>query len=317
MSRIVYLTWPTGEITGGIKLIFQHVALLTEAGLPAVVASEDAVAPSWFDTSATVISTSDVGNQDVLVFPENHAKLLGNEQFRPNKKVVYCQNQFMAYRGLGSCQDYREHGVCGMLALGRLAADFCRHRFPSLPVISVPAAISDQFGFQSTKTLQIAFAPRKRDFEAAFIHDLFSFRNPRWRDVRWLMIDGQDESVVAQVLKRSAIYLSLQRYESVGISALEAMACGCVVAGFTGQGGREYASGANGFWAEEDDVVECTKQLERGVNCVTSRDSMRVEEVLEAANRTAKYYSTDRLGKRIIPFWRSFLEVGDWPPIDA
>jgi len=41
------------------------------------------------------------------------------------------------------------------------------------------------------------------------------------------------------------------------------MACGCVVAGFTGFGAREFATTQNGFWAEEDDCLECAGQLAR------------------------------------------------------
>ena len=41
MPRIAYLSWPAAEISGGIKVAFQHVALLNAHGQAAVVATED------------------------------------------------------------------------------------------------------------------------------------------------------------------------------------------------------------------------------------------------------------------------------------
>jgi len=52
MPRIVYVSWPATEISGGIKAAFQHVEILTEAGLDAAIASRDSSAPGWFKTDA-------------------------------------------------------------------------------------------------------------------------------------------------------------------------------------------------------------------------------------------------------------------------
>ena len=65
----------------------------------------------------------------------------------------------------------------------------------------------------------------------------------------------------AAAMGEAGVFLSLGRLESLGLTPLEAMACGCIVAGFTGIGGQEYASPANGFWAAEDDFPSCIKQL--------------------------------------------------------
>src|SRR5207247_924583 len=71
MPRIVYICWPPTEISGGIKVAFQHVELLTEAGMQAVIATKDAQKPDWFDTTGEVIAHEAIAADDVLVFPEN------------------------------------------------------------------------------------------------------------------------------------------------------------------------------------------------------------------------------------------------------
>jgi len=116
-------------------------------------------------------------------------------------------------------------------------AEFCRRRFPALPTVVVPVFVDRRlFHFQAEKRLQIAFSPRKRPMEAAFIRDLFCADHPEFRNIPWVEIAGVSEHKVADILKHSAIYLSLCRFEALPLSILEAFVCGCVTAGFTGFG---------------------------------------------------------------------------------
>ena len=163
------------------------------------------------------------------------------------------------------------------------------------------------FHFQANKKLQIALAPRKRPMEAAFVQDLFRATHPEWRAIPWIEIAGRAETEVAAILKESAVYLSLCRFEAVPLSILEAFACGCVVAGFTGTGGREYTTTKNGFWAEEDDCLACAEQLARAVRLITAGGPAH-SDMLEAAGIAASYYSRQRLAARLTEFWKKFLE---------
>jgi len=163
------------------------------------------------------------------------------------------------------------------------------------------------FHFQPQKRLQIAFAPRKRPLEAAFIQDLFRAENAEFRSIPWMQITGVSEQQVATILKDSAVYLSLSRFEAAGLSILEAMAGGCVVAGFTGFGARDYTTAANGFWAAEDDCLDCVDQLRRAVRLVTDGGVMH-RDMLKAANIAASHYNAERFGKRVVEFWRGFLD---------
>jgi len=313
-QRIVYLSWPPSEITGGIKMAFAHVEALREAGREAVIATPGAAMPMWFPSHAPVIDPSElVAGQDILVFPENHHRFLKSLASWPNRKLVLCQNQYMVHRGLKGSRDYADFGVNGILCVGRQAADFCRRRFPTTPISSVPVFIDhDMFCFQPQKQLQIAYTPRKRPLEAAFIQDLFRAENPAFRNIRWVEITGVPERKVAEILKTSAVYLSLCRLESVGLTALEALACGCVTAGFTGFGAREYTTAKNGFWAIEDDCLDCVTQLARATQLVMAGGPPH-REMLEAAHISASYYSRQRFASRLVEFWKSYLS-GDGAP---
>jgi len=52
-------------------------------------------------------------------------------------------------------------------------------------------------------------------------------------------------------MRQSAVYAAFPLREGLGLMCLEAMASGCLVVGYTGQGGMEYATMYNGHWIEE------------------------------------------------------------------
>ena len=56
--RIVYLSWPATEVTGGIKAGMRHVEFLLEAGIEAIVAAPGGQAPGWFNTKAPIVDVS-------------------------------------------------------------------------------------------------------------------------------------------------------------------------------------------------------------------------------------------------------------------
>jgi hypothetical protein len=252
-------------------------------------------------------------DRDVLVFPENHHEML--QTFAPwrSRKVVFCQNPFMVIRGLGDSRDYAHFGVSGILCAGRYVADYCHLRFPSLPQAIVPVCVDrERFHFQGPKKLQIAYTPRKRPFEMAVIRDLCLARYPQFHAIPWVKIDGASETQVATILNTSAVYLALCRFEASGLTILEALASGCMVAGFTGQGGRQFTNARNGFWAEEDDCIGCAEQLAQAVRLATE-GGPRYRDVLEAADESTRPYSRQHMARSLAEFWRAFLSGTSFP----
>jgi hypothetical protein len=308
-ARIVYLSWPAKEITGGIKQAFIHVEALRAAGLEAAVATVDAEPPGWFETTAPMIDLAHVvRDNDILVFPENHHVLLAQFASWANHKAVFCQGWHAVIRGLGGRRDYSEFGIEHILCAGRYAANYCRTRFSSMPVDIVPVSVDPRrFGLPAQKKLQIACAPRKRGLEAAFIRDLFRAAHPQYRPIPWVEIRDTTEAQTAAILGASAVYLSLCRFETCPLSILEAMASGCIIAGFTGLGARQYTTDRNGFWAEEDDCIQCTEKLVEAVRLATEGGAQR-SDLLEAAHVTASYYSPERLARSVVGFWRNFTK---------
>ena len=309
MARIVYLTFPANEITGGIKIAFQHVEALRKSGLNAVTASQGAVRPKWFNTNAPVADVSTVTDNDILVFPENHNLLLKLFIKKPNRKLVFCQNQYYVVGGLGGSggvRDYADFGVSGIICSSRSVADYCQMRFPKMPMAIVPVGIDPNLFKIKPKKLQVAFVPRKRPMEAMFIWDLFCAKNPEFASMPWIAMQNATESQVAEVLSESAIKLSLCRFESFGLTILEAMLSGCVVVGFTGFGAREFTTTKNGYWSEEDDCLRCVELLGSAVR-LAQKGGPVYTDLISAARVTALSYSLKAMNSAVTEFWTNYL----------
>src|ERR1700732_2833238 len=102
----------------------------------------------------------------------------------------------------------------------------------------VPYSIDTLRFHPAAKQKRIAFMPRKRPIEAAYIRDMFRFTYPEYRDWQWQELNHLSEVEIAQAMNEAQIFVSLSRLEGFGLTPLEAMAAGCVVAGFTGIAGR-------------------------------------------------------------------------------
>ncbi|HSH89864.1 MAG TPA: glycosyltransferase [Ramlibacter sp.] len=311
MPRIVYLSWPATEISGGIKAAFQHVELLVEAGQDALLASVNGEGPGWFETSARIVKLDQVTPSDVLVFPENNPQLFQAFATWRNPKVVFCQNPFLACQGLAGAASYADFGVSHIMCPSHTVMHFCRRRFPGMKLGYTPFYVDhSRFVYTEEKTLQIATIPRKRPMEFSAINDLFRANYPQFRHLKWLYLHQAKEAKIAEVMAQSAVFLSLARLEAHPMTTLEAMASGCVVAGFSGvAGGTDSATARNGFWAPEDDVVACVDQLARAVQLAVDRDAAW-RETIDAGRRTAYEYRREESARLLMAFWsRTLLEL--------
>jgi glycosyltransferase involved in cell wall biosynthesis len=139
-------------------------------------------------------------------------------------------------------------------------------RHPALRPFLLPCGIDrNVFRPAPARSKTILFMPRKRPVEAVYIRDIFRYTYPEHKDWQWIEVEGKTQDDVARLMGRGGVFLALSRMESLGLTPLEAMASGCIVAGFTGLGGDEYAREENGFWASEDDFKGCVEKLKQAV----------------------------------------------------
>lgn len=287
MGRIIYLCpFPGDVITGGVKTAYRHVELLAEMGYDAWV-WQPAGKPFWFASTARRLdglSPETVRPDDVLVFPEvidfpEFGPLLHTR--RPCTKLLFCQNQYYVFNDLIPRTTYAQLGFrdvfCSCEAIKRMLESVLGLQDVAL----IPYDIDRDKFRPRAKTLRIAAIPRKMPRHASMIGFMFKAKYPDTRHVPFTVIENFTEDQLAETLGTSDILLALSHFEGLGLIPIEAMASGCLIAGYHGYGGLEYARPENGFWFgadEHEGVADALHQLVKGIeNREPWIDSMRAE----------------------------------------
>lgn len=294
MRRVIYLSpFARTEITGGIKTVFRHVELLRAMGIEASVCAPDGM-PVWFSSKATltapVAPLSDKGN--LVVFPE----ILGGPLAQaariatPAAKALLCQNQYYAFNELIPRFTYAELGFVKLMTVSDVAKSFLERVFAPATFEVLPVWVDERMFFPRQKELRIAVMPRKLPRQYELIRNIFQLKFPRLRHVPWDVIVDKSEAEVAESLGHAAILLALNSMESVGLVPLEAMASGCVVVGFHGYGGLEYATAANGLWTRPDYLEETADTLAEVLTGI-ERGEERWQGMREAGEATARRFN--------------------------
>jgi glycosyltransferase involved in cell wall biosynthesis len=308
MPRIIFFSPPADVINGGIKYLFRMVETLSGFGHDAVVIEEFERRPVWFPSTVPIVGQSALEPRadQIYVLPEDQTHMLTPFRDWPQRKVVYCQNHFYSTYRLGDLQDYADYGVAHILCSSQTIAAHARMRHPRLKAHIIPYSIDTAMFRPAAKHDRIAFMPRKRSVEAAFIRDTFRFQYPQFRSWQWQELNNLGENDIARAMSEAKVFLSLSRLEGFGLTPLEAMAAGCVVAGFTGIGGREYATDANGFWAAEDDFPACVAHIAAAVE-LCNRDAAAREAHAAACRKTIANYTPEIFVRAVKDAWTGIL----------
>lgn len=307
--QVIFVSAPTGKINGGIKQMFRHAEQLQKLGYAVAVYERDQKRPAWFASSVPLVGDNifDEVKNKTFVLPEDQPEVLEQMLEWDADKIIYAQNHYYAALGLGpNRRSFADYKVRAILCAGDTIRRYCQMRHEAIPAYTVPCGIDRAMFAPKLKKNIIAFFPRKRPLEAIFMQDLFKHLYPHWRHWEWKAIDNAHERDAAAVLGEARVFLSLARLDGFGLTALEAMSAGCVVAGFTGNGGRDYATPNNGFWAEEDNPEDGVKQLGAAMALVEAGEAA-VAKYQASCATTLKRYSPEAFAASIEKYWGQLL----------
>jgi FkbM family methyltransferase len=310
--RIIFFLAPFSVPFGGVATILEHVRVLSKNGISAWVAMPEQPTLDFYQTDVPTIIYRDsleVSDDDICVFPEG---LLGYSQAvkgHPAKRLMFCQNQYYLPFSSRPELGFSEFHLDGVIA-SSLAVQSCLEEVYGLENIPlIPYAIDPStYVRESNKKRQIAFMPRKLGDYVPFIQATFVRIYPDYADVSWVAIHQMTRREAAKVLSESAIFLSLSDKESFGLPPLEAMASGCVVAGFHGDGGREYMHEGNGWWAETGDWRACVHGLAAALTTF-DKGGEGLEGYHRRAMQTVEAYSVEVMEEKLLAYWRHEIAV--------
>jgi hypothetical protein len=294
VTRIIYVFFSSGGVQGGHKMILRHVETLRDLGFDAYAYTGRVnQSPWWFEHRAPVLVEEPLSpDRDILVLPDDGETVLKQFAARTYRVFVFVQNPYLyAAKGMGVVAQYPAERFPGFLTVSAGTEALLKRLYPSAVVDKV-RAFADERVFRpgASREHAVALVPRKRKLEAEMIGAFFRGLHPEHAGLPWRAIPDSSERDVAAAFADSSVFLSLSRLESVGMTPLEAMASGALVAGFTGLGGREYASPDNGFWVEEDDCVAAADAVARACD-LARRGGPELTRRLEAGYETARAWS--------------------------
>ena len=313
-KRIIYVMHPFDVPFGGVANIYRHVEVLHGHGMPAFVALPRLPVRDFYGSTAPILLYSGklrdhVRAGDVLVIPEGFASVASELAGTAARRLMFCQNQHYLPFSPDPRRGFAEFCVDGVIASSRAISDFFRDIYGLADVAVLPYAIdSARFGAAAQKKRQIAYMPRKLRGEVAFMMATFKRRHQRHAEIPWIDIDNVSQAESARLLGESAVFLSLSHRESFGLPPLEAMACSCLVAGFDGGGGREYATPGNGWWAEQGDWKGAIDGLAAAFDLLDGGGPDLLARQ-RAAEATVRRYSPARLESELLAFWTTELQA--------
>jgi hypothetical protein len=302
--------WP--HPSGGHKHIRLLASCLNELGVQAQLVFVDGTAAAdWsFDIQVPIASFGmedglrAVQRDDVVVLPENNlGAYLQAVSGWPGRKAVLNQNGYYALQSRPA-GGYARHGVDFVIATTPFIASLAhavfgmeRRRILSIPCLVDLPASKPAVDASVRVPDSVCYMPRKLPDHIQQIRSLVAGRFPR---VHWRPIVDAKEGEVARVFRQSGVFLSTQDREGFGLPAVEAMSCGCVVAGYSGSGRfpHPYATKGNGFWAPDRSIPVAADSLCRALDLVR-QGGPPLRRLRAAGQKTAKAYSRKSFEKAV------------------
>jgi len=272
--------------------MFRHVEILRSLGFDASVFSPKG-RPLWMTTDAPLFEAGEpyASADNIVVFPEPLNGKLGRLACAEMEatKALLCQNQYSIFNETFPQHGFEELRFRRLITVSEIARGFLERTFAPAKFDVIPVWLDEKIFYPRRKSMRIAAAPRKLPVQLRLIQQIFHQKYPDLREVPWDWIHDRSEAETAEILGSASVYLSMSDRESLGLTPLEAMASGCVVVGFHGYGGQEYATDANGIWLRPDHLEETADAVAKVVYAIEANENW-IEEARTAGFATARRF---------------------------
>ena len=267
---------------GDIPIIFNHCDILNKNGIeaiPIVIDNRFGMNLDWFyhDTAAQRMGRDFIYNicdDDVLICPSTMCSAIS--LFSKGKKFLFVQN-YSKY-SIGSAEVYNYDGI---ITLKGYCEDYIK-QYTKVPVYSVLNGIDLKLYNckvpQKNKNSVLILYRKNMEIIDKFLKDMpQKIKDYFVFDVKYKHLHTQ---VLIEEYKKHDIYLTLSYPEGFSLTPLEAMACGCIVGGFTGGGGSLYMKNEETALVVEDgDINGIYKILERIIDGEEIKEKLRINSL--------------------------------------
>ncbi len=298
--------------TGGELVNLQAVATLNQMGVRAVALVNGNTQTNDLP-DGLVLPLERMGPDrrfrpdDIIVIPEYYRDAFRHFATVPCHRIAHTQGPFLTFRGFDSIQNMNANGLYAGITCSTFGKDMMLRMGSNLTWQVVTPFVHPLFHEREVaKKLQVAYIPDKRPKEAPVVYSLFRQMYPEFNNVPWMPIVGMSRRACADVMAESAVFASFSYLEGLGLPPLEAMSSGCLVCGFDGHGGSDYARPDNGLWVKEGDHGGFAHAVAAALKlCQAGGDETKRQ--LTAGKKTAALYSRSRFERELLAAWRIII----------
>lgn len=249
---------------------------------------------------------------DFLAIPEIWAQYIPKLKTRA-KIVILNQNPFNTFWG-GSFNKnefkipYFYNNVVATIVFSEHNLSYMKYIFPHLKVYRAKYGYNSKlFKYSAQKRKQIAFMPRKCRKDAIQIVEMLKIRRTL-QGFEMIEIHEVQEKEVAEILRESLIFLSFSQKEGLGMPVAEAMACGCIVIGYHGQGGKELFKEEFSYPIEYHDLINFTKKVEEVIRQYEINKEYLIKKGELASQFIHQRYSLESEEAAIVRIWTKIIK---------
>jgi glycosyltransferase involved in cell wall biosynthesis len=338
----IYILCPdSNSPIGGVKVIYRHVDILNKYGYTAFVLHQKRnFRCTWFDNSTKIAyirnsalrkvfskaremftpidvneipikggRSTRIGKDDYLVIPEKFGLDLAYIG-KGIRKIILNQNGYLTFKGYSFAKSrrytpYNNKDVLGVLVNSTHCQDYINYAFPQVTAYRFYLSIDPRmFSYSANKKKKICFSKIKNTYDAMQVINILKFRNAL-HDFEIYPFSKKSERDVAEILRESLIFLSLGNREGFGLPAAEAMACGCIVIGYHGGGGKEFFQPDLSFPVEDGDIVGFARTIEKVIEAYNQDSSCFSDMRKKASEFIRERYSPEREEQELVDIWNN------------
>lgn len=297
MSRILYFCPDFPQPSGGIKTLYRHAQTLVGMGFDAwIVHQKRPFQVTWHGYEAPTLWLSERPRftpQDVLVIPEVMPQVMQQTARFSGERIVIALSWSPTYWNLPAGQTWPSYGIHRVITKSQLIEAYLRWSMGIEATLISEYVTPDRYFYSAeVKRPKISYLTRK-ERSAAWLHQVLVARGEPFTSFDWMPLRELSEDEYARHLRETAVYITTNMQEGMNSSVLEAMACGCLVVGYSGVGGNVYmepeGASQNCILVENGNVPALGQRLERVLR-VLAADPEAYAHVIRNGLETAHRY---------------------------
>lgn len=268
---------------------------------------------AWFKNSTPVkyIDSADITDNDLIIIPEVYGNNI-MDYFSGVRKIIFNQNVCNTLEKFYGDMDkaksfYLHQDVVQVMVVSENDFYTLEWIFPDIKLSRIYNSINEElFYYNPNKSKTIAFMPAKELNEYNLLVDILHLKNVL-DGYSIKRIDKLSVEECAEVMREAVIFLSFSMNAGFSDHLAEAMACGCIVIGYHGQGGKEFFKEDLTYEIQPSDIIEFSKSVKEIIDEFNVKSHKIGKTGQRASEFILKKYSQARQEKSILKVISQFI----------